>query len=69
MDYKKVEGFDGLVRNDQGVILNTNVSEVQAARARKKARKRKERELEDLKQDVDDLKDLMKRIAEKLDVT
>lgn len=69
MSYKKVEGFDGLVRNDQGVILNTNVSEVQAARARKKARKRKERELEDLKQDVDDLKDLMKRIAEKLDVT
>ena len=38
MSYVKVEGHDNLVRNENGVILNTNDDEVKAARARKKAR-------------------------------
>ena len=62
----KVEGHDNLVRNENGVILNTNDDEVKAARARKKARIKKDREFEDLKQDVSDLKDMMKQILEKL---
>tara|TARA_R100000027_G_C2216576_1_gene84716 strand:- start:373 stop:573 length:201 start_codon:yes stop_codon:yes gene_type:complete len=66
MSYVKVEGHDNLVRNENGVILNTNDDEVKAARARKKARIKKDREFEDLKQEVSDLKGMMKQILEKL---
>lgn len=66
MNYKKVEGHDGLIKNEEGVVLNTNVSEVEAARARKKAWKEKQKDLENLKQEVSDLKDMMKQILEKL---
>ena len=66
MSYVKVEGHENLVRDENGVVLNINEQEVNAARARKAARKNKEQELEDLKNDVSDLKDMMKQILEKL---
>lgn len=66
MEYKKVEGLHGLVKDERGVVLNTNVDEIKAARARKKALRKKAQEFEDLKQDVSDLKGLMKQIIEKL---
>lgn len=67
MDYLKVEGHPGLVRDKStGVVLNTNEKEVEAARARKKAWKEKQKELDELKEDVSELKDMMKQILEKL---
>ena len=66
MSYLEVEGDEGLVRDENGVVLNINEKEVNAARARKAARKSKEKEIEDLKNDVSDLKDMMKQILEKL---
>lgn len=66
MEYKKVEGLHGLVKDERGVVLNTNVDEIKAARARKQALRKKAQEFEDLKQDVSDLKGLMKQIIEKL---
>jgi len=66
MSYVKVEGHENLVRDENGVVLNINEQEVNAARARKAARKNKDKEIEDLKNDVSDLKDMMKQILEKL---
>lgn len=67
MNYIKVEGHPGLIKDkDTGVVLNTNEQEVEAARARKKAWKEKQRELDELKNDVSELKDMMKQILEKL---
>ena len=67
MDYIEVEGHPGLVRDKKtGVILNTNEQQVEAARARKKAWKEKEKELNELKNDVSELKDMMKQILEKM---
>jgi len=67
MSYIEVEGHPGLVRDkNTGAILNTNEQEVEAARARKKAWKEKQKELDELKNDVSELKDMMKQILEKL---
>ena len=37
MEWKNVEGHNGLIKNEDGVVLNTNSTEIEAARARKKA--------------------------------
>lgn len=66
MEWKNVEGHPGLIKNEQGVVLNTNEHEVQAARARKKAWKEKQKELDELKNDVSELKNMMKQILEKI---
>jgi len=67
MDYLEVEGHPGLVRDKRtGAILNTNEQEVEAARARKKAWKEKQKEFDELKNDVSELKDMMKQILEKI---
>ena len=67
MDYLEVEGHPGLIRDKRtGAILNTNEQEVEAARARKKAWKEKQKEFDELKNDVSELKDMMKQILEKI---
>ena len=66
MKHTKVDGYEGLVKDERGVVLNTSTEEIRAARARKKAWKKKQEKIEDLKQDVSDLKDMMKQILEKL---
>jgi len=66
MKYTKIDGHESLVKDVRGVVLNTSDEEVRAARARKKAFRKKQNEFEDLKQDVSDLKDMMKQILEKL---
>lgn len=66
MSYKKVEGHPGLIKDERGVVLNNNISEIEAARERKRLRKEKEQEIESLKQDVSELKDMLKQIIEKL---
>ena len=33
MSYKKVDGYEGLVKDERGVVLNTSTDEIKAARA------------------------------------
>ena len=69
-EYIKVEGEPGLVRDqDTGAILNTNKSEIQQAKARKKARLQQQNELDNLKQDVSDMKIMLSKILEKIDAS
>lgn len=65
-DYKKVDGHPGLIKNEDGIVLNTNESEIEQARARKRARREAQKEIDDLKQDVSELKDMMRQLIEKL---
>jgi len=69
MDYQRVEGRTDIVRDkDTGAVLYTNSEEkVQALRARKQAQKQKEDDVNRLKDDVSELKGMMKQILEKLD--
>jgi hypothetical protein len=69
MSFLNVEGENGLVRDESGVILNTNSSEIEQARARKKAMQAKETELAELKKDVDDIKTMLSKLMEKIDAT
>ena len=69
MKHTKVENELNLVKDEYGVILNTNSNEVSQAKLRKKLRKEKDAELEKLKQDVNDIKLLLNQIVGKLDGT
>lgn len=64
--YKTVDGHPGLIKNEDGIVLNTNLSEIEQARMRKRSKAESKKEIEDLKQDVSDLKDMMKQLIEKL---
>ena len=69
-EYIKVEGEPGFVRDQNtGAILNTNKSEIQQAKARKKARLQQQNELDNLKQDVSDMKIMLSKILEKIDAS
>ena len=68
-EYIKVEGEPGLVRDESGTILNTNRNEIQQAKARKKARLQQQNELDNLKQDVSDMKIMLSKILEKIDAS
>lgn len=67
MKHTRVENELNLVKDENGVVLNTNSIEVRQAKLRKKLRKEKDAELEELKKDVDDIKVLLKQIIGKLD--
>ena len=68
MNYVKVEGHKGYIRDkSSGAILNTNKEEIEAARKRKAERLDKDRELSDLKDEVSDIKKMLTKIVEKLD--
>tara|TARA_B000000609_G_C24179432_1_gene356768 strand:- start:500 stop:715 length:216 start_codon:yes stop_codon:yes gene_type:complete len=71
MKHQKVEGREDIVRDKiTGAILYTKSEEqVQAIRARKKAQKQKEKDVDQLKEDVSELKGMMKLILEKLDAS
>ena len=70
----RVEGHSNLVRDPKsGAIININKDEINAARARKIARAAKEEEQEQLKADVEnlkneigDIKQLLTQIVEKI---
>ena len=72
--YMKIHDEIGYVNDtNTGAILNINRNEVEAARERKKLRKQQERELEgmketvhDLKNEMNEVKELLNRIAERL---
>lgn len=66
MSYVPVKDKPGFVKNsDTGVILNINKSEIEQARERKRLRKQKDQELEDIKNDIRDLKEMVLKLIEK----
>jgi len=72
-NYKKVDGHSHMVKDvASGTILNTNVNEFTAARARKVSNLQSKEEsikiktdIKNLKDDMDDIKSLLKQILEK----
>ena len=72
-NYKKVDGHSHIVKDvASGTILNTNVNEITAARARKASNLQSKVEsikiktdIKNLKDDMDDIKSLLKQILEK----
>jgi len=72
-NYKKVDGHSHIVKDvASGTILNTNVNEITAARARKASNLQSKEEsvkikndIENLKEDMEDIKSLLKQILEK----
>ena len=72
--YAAVEGHSGLVRDlETGAILNINTSEIQRAKERKIIRQQQKQreqnlyaEVDQLKEDVRDIKCLLTKIVEKL---
>lgn len=64
----RVDGDPNFAKDqDTGAIVNTNRSEIQQARARKKARAQEKHELDNLKKDVGDMKIMLSKILEKID--
>lgn len=67
MKLVRIEGSKDLVKDEEtGAVLNSNETEIKAAKIRKEQRVEKENELETLKNDVGELKDMMKQILEKM---
>lgn len=70
----RVEGHNGYVRDEKtGAILNINSTEIEAARARKKAwrleeekKKQLEADVNDLKSEMSEIKGLLQQLVEKL---
>lgn len=68
MDYLKVENSGSLYRDpDTGAILNCNDSEYDSYLKNKRIAAQKSQEIDQLKNDVSELKSMMKLILEKLD--
>ena len=62
-----VENASGLARcPNSGAIININKDEIRKARAAKSARQNKDKEFQELRQDVNDLKELLNKLVEKL---
>ena len=67
MKLVRIEGSKDLVKDEEtGAVLNSNETEIEAAKIRKEQRVEKENEFETLKNDVGELKDMMKQISEKM---
>ncbi len=67
MKLVRIEGSKDLVKDEEtGAVLNSNETEIEAAKIRKEQRVEKENEFEKLKNDVGVLKDMMKQILEKM---
>tara|TARA_B110000444_G_C18822368_1_gene588417 strand:- start:378 stop:584 length:207 start_codon:yes stop_codon:yes gene_type:complete len=65
--YLKVEGHNGYVKdNSTGIVLNVNKEEVQAARDRKAAKQKERDDINNLKNEVNDIKHMLTQIIEKL---
>tara|TARA_R100000734_G_C3315994_1_gene108265 strand:+ start:1649 stop:1858 length:210 start_codon:yes stop_codon:yes gene_type:complete len=63
----KVDGHNGYLKDtDTGIIQNNNVSEIEAARMRKAQKKQQEEDINNLKNEVGDIKKMLTEIIEKL---
>ena len=68
MNYLKVKGHENLVRDkDTNVVINVNRSEIEQAKKRKAERIKKEQELNNLKNEVSEIKSMLTKVIEKLD--
>ena len=66
MSYKKIEGHIGYVKDENGVVLNVNDDEIEAAKKRKELMRQKDKEINELKDEVSDIKKMLTQIVEKL---
>ena len=63
----KVDGHSGYLKDtDTGIVQNNNVSEIEAARMRKAQKKQQEEDINNLKNEVGDIKKMLTEIIEKL---
>ena len=68
MNYLKVKDHQNLVRDkDTNVIININRSEIEQAKKRKAERIKKEQEINNLKNEVSEIKSMLTKVIEKLD--
>ena len=68
MAYLKIEGHEGYVKDpNTGVVLNVNQEEINAAKTRRALRKQQEEDINNLKNEVSDIKNMLGKIIEKLD--
>lgn len=67
MGYVNIEGHSGYVKDkSSGAVLNTNNEEIEAAKRRKAERLNKDKEINELKNEVSDIKKMLTQIVEKL---
>lgn len=65
--YARVEGSSTLIRDlRNNAVLNMDNAAIEKAKQAKILRKQKEKELDDLKQDVLDIKEMLNKIVERL---
>ena len=68
MAYLKIEGHEGYVKDpNTGVVLNVNQEEIDAAKKRRALKKQQEEDINNLKNEVSDIKNMLGKIIEKLD--
>ena len=68
MAYLKIEGHEGYVKDpNTGVVLNVNQEEINGAKKRRALRKQQEEDINNLKNEVSDIKNMLNKIIEKLD--
>ena len=68
MAYLKIEGHEGYVKDpNTGVVLNVNQEEINGAKKRRALRKQQEEDINNLKNEVSDIQNMLGKIIEKLD--
>tara|TARA_B100000519_G_scaffold149547_1_gene130373 strand:- start:621 stop:839 length:219 start_codon:yes stop_codon:yes gene_type:complete len=66
--FLKVKGNPGYIKDtNSGLVLNVNKEEIEAARKRKALRQQQEQDINNLKNEVSDIKKMLGTIIEKLD--
>ena len=66
MEYLQVEGKEGLVRDPKtDAIININSNELQRSKLVKGNRKKQQEEIQNLKNDVSEIKYLLRQLLEK----
>ena len=67
MTFLKVKGHGGYIKDmNTGVVLNVNNSEIEQAKIRKKQKQQQRNEIDELKNEVGDIKKMLTQIVEKL---
>jgi len=65
-DLVPVKGYPGWKRDSSGIIHNTNTTAIKRAQEKKEQRKIEKERLNNLENDVKEIKNMMKSIMEKL---
>jgi|TARA_B100000242_G_scaffold272115_1_gene224774 ATP-dependent RNA circularization protein (DNA/RNA ligase family) len=68
MGLLKIEGHSDVMKDTEtGAVININSNEIENARKRKAIRRQEKEEIENLKNEVSDIKKMLGTIIEKLD--